>query len=55
MNELIGLGYNAEIVRFPRSNFFSVSVGRFDDRRDADQLKREVEKHKIDAFVRAAN
>ena len=47
-------GYsNAEIVRFPNSSFFSVCVGRFNTRRDADALKRQLEGANIDAFVRA--
>ncbi|HOY05661.1 MAG TPA: OmpA family protein [Saprospiraceae bacterium] len=47
-------GYNtAEIVRFPNSSFFSVCVGRFNARREADTLKRQLESANIDAFVRA--
>ncbi len=47
-------GYDsAEIVRFPNSSFFSVCVGRYNTRRDADTLKRQLESANIDAFVRA--
>lgn len=47
-------GYDsAEIVRFPNSSFFSVCVGRYSTRRDADTLKRQLDNANIDAFVRA--
>jgi cell division protein FtsN len=44
---------NAEIVRFPNSNFYSVCVGRFKTRDEAAALKRQLESDNIDAFVRA--
>ncbi len=45
---------NAEIVRFPNSNFFSVCVAKFDNRDEATALKRQLlNQEKIDAFVRA--
>lgn len=44
---------NAEVVRFPNSNFFSVSVGKFNTREEATALKRKLDQEKIDAFVRA--
>lgn len=44
---------NAEIVRFPNSNFFSVCVGKFKTREEATALKRQLDQNKIDAFVRA--
>jgi Outer membrane protein and related peptidoglycan-associated (lipo)proteins len=44
---------NAEIVRFPNSNFYSVCVGRFSTRDEASELKQQLERDKIDAFVRA--
>ncbi len=47
-------GYpGAQIVRFPNSTYFSISVGKFKTRGEADTLKRKLEKDKIDAFVRA--
>lgn len=47
-------GYpNAQIVRFPNSTYYSISVGKFKTRGEADVLKRKLEKDKIDAFVRA--
>ncbi len=49
-----GAGYkDAQIVRFPNSTYFSVSVGKFKTRREADALKARLTKDKIDAFVRA--
>lgn len=48
------LGHSdAEIVRFPNSNFYSVCVGKFDTRDEAATLKRKLEQDNIDAFVRA--
>lgn len=48
------LGHNnAEIVRFPNSNFYSVCVDKFDTRDKAANLKRQLDQDKIDAFVRA--
>ncbi|MBK8555082.1 MAG: OmpA family protein [Lewinellaceae bacterium] len=47
-------GYpNAEVVQFPESPYFSVAVGKFDDRNEAIALKKAVIAGKIDAFVRA--
>lgn len=43
----------AEIVRFPNSNFFSVCVGKFKTRDEATALKRQLDQNNIDAFVRA--
>jgi cell division protein FtsN len=43
----------AQIVRFPNSPYHSVCVDKFNNRREADGLKRQLEKEKIDAFVRA--
>ena len=54
MAHLQKLGHkNAEIVRFPNSNFFSVCVGRFDTRDEASSLKRQLDQDHIDTFVRA--
>jgi len=48
-------GYtSAHIVRFPNSPYHSVCVEKFGSRRDADALKRQLDKDKIDAFVRHA-
>ena len=44
---------DAEIVRFPNSNFFSVCVGKFATRDEAAALKRQLDKDNVDAFVRA--
>lgn len=43
----------AQIVRFPNSPYHSVCVDKFNSRRDADGLKKQLEREKIDAFVRA--
>lgn len=49
-----GAGYkDAQVVRFPNSTYFSISVGKFKSRKDADALKKRVESSGIDAFVRA--
>lgn len=54
MGNLHNAGFTtAQIVRFPNSTYFSVSVGKFKTRRDADALKRRLENAGIDAFVRA--
>ncbi len=44
---------NAEIIRFPSSNFYSVSLGKFTNHAEADSFKRKLTQDKIDAFVRA--
>lgn len=44
---------DAQIVRFPNSTYFSISVGKFKARKDADALKKRLESSGIDAFVRA--
>jgi outer membrane protein OmpA-like peptidoglycan-associated protein len=45
---------DAQIVRFEGSNYFSVCANRFENRNEAEQLERRLEKkNKIDAFVRA--
>ncbi len=54
LSTLRAAGYeSAEIVRFPNSSFFSVCVGRFKTRREADVLEKQLEGANIDAFVRA--
>lgn len=54
LGTLHNAGYKtAQIVRFPNSTYFSISVGKFKTRRDADALKRRLENDGIDAFVRA--
>ncbi|MDX2134624.1 MAG: OmpA family protein [Saprospiraceae bacterium] len=45
----------AQIVQFPNSQYYSVSVGSFASRKEADNLKKQLQKAKIDAFVRAKN
>lgn len=56
-NQLLNIhkaGFSAaQIVRFPNSTYFSVSVGKFKSRREADILKKRLEDNGIDAFVRA--
>jgi len=47
-------GYaSAQIVRFPNSPYHSVCVDKFASRREAETLKRQLDKDKIEAFVRA--
>lgn len=48
-------GYaEAEIIRFEGSSFYSVCVGRFDQRKEAAQLERRLETtDKLDAFIRS--
>ncbi|MFN0215368.1 MAG: OmpA family protein [Saprospiraceae bacterium] len=54
MARLQELGHkNTEVVRFPNSNFYSVCVGKFDNRDEATALKSQLDQNKIDAFVRA--
>lgn len=43
----------AEVVQFPNSQFYSISVGSFESRKEADALKKQLQGAKIDAFVRA--
>lgn len=52
--DLINAGYSeAYVTQFPNSAFQSVCVGRFSNRRDADALRRRVERStRFDAFVR---
>jgi cell division protein FtsN len=48
-------GYaTAHIVRFPSSPYHSVCIDKFGTRREADTLKRKLDKDNIEAFVRAA-
>jgi cell division septation protein DedD len=58
-NQLVilkGAGFpTAEIVRFAQSNFFSLCVGRFNNRKDAQALEKKLERNNIDAFVRTGN
>lgn len=54
MQTLIAAGYsNVQIVRFPNSPYHSVCVDKFSTRKDADALKRKLDRDKVDAFVRA--
>ena len=47
-------GYAAAyIVRFPNSPYHSVCIDKFATRREAETLKRQLDKDKIEAFVRA--
>lgn len=53
-NKLAESGYtDAQIIQFSGSTFYSVAVGRFTTRQEADQLRNKLAKEKIDAFVRA--
>ncbi len=46
-------GYSeAYVTQFPNSQFFSVCVGKFNSRREAESLKRQIARNRIDAFVR---
>ncbi|MCC6412153.1 MAG: OmpA family protein [Saprospiraceae bacterium] len=50
-----GKGYTtAEIVRFPESPYYSVIVGRFADKKEADSKKKQLSGDKIEAFVKAS-
>ncbi|MBK8923046.1 MAG: SPOR domain-containing protein [Saprospirales bacterium] len=54
LQTMSGAGYaKVQIVRFPNSPYFSVCVDKFNNRREADAFKRQLEREKIDAFVRA--
>jgi outer membrane protein OmpA-like peptidoglycan-associated protein len=56
MKSLREAGYSeAEIVRFPRSNFHSVCAGRYGSRDEAMATEKALEATGIDAFVRASN
>ena len=44
---------NVQVIRFPNSPYHSVCVDKFNSRRDADSLKRQLDKENIDSFVRA--
>lgn len=44
---------SAQIVRFSNSPYHSVCVDKFNSRREADGLKKQLERENIDAFVRA--
>ncbi|HNE30636.1 MAG TPA: SPOR domain-containing protein, partial [Saprospiraceae bacterium] len=47
-------GYaTAHIVNFPNSPYHSVCIDKFATRREAETLKRQLDKDKIEAFVRA--
>ena len=51
---LITAGHKeAQVIRFPNSPYHSVCVNKFNSRREADTLKRQLEREKVDAFVRA--
>jgi outer membrane protein OmpA-like peptidoglycan-associated protein len=53
LQELLDKGFsNAEIHRFPGSNFYSVCVGQYETRNAADEMKRRVAKTKVEVFVR---
>jgi outer membrane protein OmpA-like peptidoglycan-associated protein len=46
-------GYSeAYVTQFPNSQFYSVCVGKFNSRREAESLKRQISRSRIDAFVR---
>jgi cell division septation protein DedD len=53
VDKLKKAGYDdTQIVRFGGSPFFSVSLGKFPSRNDAEVLKHKLDKEHIDAFVR---
>jgi cell division protein FtsN len=43
---------DAEIIQFPNSPYFSVVVGKFENRPDADALKQKLADSNLQAFVR---
>lgn len=52
-NTLKENGYvDAEIVRFPKSNLYSVCAGKFSQRTDAMAMEKALESTGVDAFVR---
>ena len=54
LQNIISAGHSgAHLVRFPNSPYHSVCVDKFNSRREADGLKRQLEREKIDSFVRA--
>ncbi|MCC6459237.1 MAG: OmpA family protein [Saprospiraceae bacterium] len=54
LQTIISAGHaGAHVVRFPNSPYHSVCVNKFNSRREADGLKRQLEREKIEAFVRA--
>lgn len=44
---------NTEVIQFPNSPFYSVSVSRFASRNEAQALERRLKSEKFEAFVRA--
>jgi cell division protein FtsN len=48
-------GYkSAEIVRFPESPYYSVIVGRYADKKEADGMKKKLAGDKFEAFIKAS-
>lgn len=54
LQKLVAAGHpETQILRFPNSPYNSVCVSVFNSRREADALKRQLEREKFDVFVRA--
>lgn len=54
VNTVSAAGFSAaKVIQYPNSPFFSVNVGNFNTRSDAQELERQLKQAKIDAFIRA--
>lgn len=54
MKNLRNMGFaDANVTQFPGSTFFSVSVGKFKSRKDAQILEKKLESENFDSFIRA--
>jgi outer membrane protein OmpA-like peptidoglycan-associated protein len=54
MKNLRNMGFNdANVTQFPGSTFFSVSVGKFKSRKEAQVLEKKLESENFDSFIRA--
>ncbi len=54
MKNLRNMGFgDANVTQFPGSTFFSVSVGKFKSRKEAQILEKKLESENFDSFIRA--
>lgn len=54
MKNLRNNGFSdANVIQFPGSTFFSVAVGKFKTRKDAQILEKKLESENFDSFIRA--
>jgi cell division protein FtsN len=54
MKNLRNMGFgDASVTQFPGSTFFSVSVGKFKSRKEAQILEKKLESENFDSFIRA--